>query len=106
MPRPDSPSSPSNGLLAHLPRAERDHVLGACEPVDLIFGDTVCRPGESIRHVYFPTDSYISMIAPAGASEDLEVGMVGREGVFGITVLLGVGLGARRTVRAEAPRCG
>jgi CRP-like cAMP-binding protein len=94
MSRPVSPLPPINGLLAIVPRAERDLILNACDPVDLIFGDSVCQPGDSIRHVYFPTDSYISLIAPAGASEDLEVGMIGNEGMFGITLLLDVRISA------------
>ena len=87
---PDTSPAPVNGLLASIARIDRDYVTGACEHIDLIYGDEVCRSGDRIRHVYFPTDSYISMIAPAGASENLEVGMVGSEGMFGITVLLDV----------------
>ena len=82
--------SSRNKLLASLARTDREYVVGACEPTELIWGKEVCRAGENIRHVYFPTDSYISLITPAGASESLEVGMVGNEGVFGVTVLLGV----------------
>ena len=70
--------------------ARANLVASACEPAELTFGDSVCKPGDTIRHVYFPTNSYISLITPAGASESLEVGMVGNEGMFGITVLLDV----------------
>ena len=87
---PDTSPPPVNGLLASISRIDRAHVTGACEHVDLIYGQEVCLPGDRIRHVYFPTDSYISMIAPAGGSENLEVGIVGSEGMFGITVLLDV----------------
>jgi CRP-like cAMP-binding protein len=87
---PDTAPPPVNGLLASISRFDRAHVTGACEPIDLIYGQEVCLPGDRIRHVYFPTDSYISMIAPAAASESLEVGLVGSEGMFGITVLLDV----------------
>src|SRR5258705_1659923 len=90
MRRPDSSSLPANGLIASLPRIDSDRVTGACEHAELAFGKPVCKPGDTIRHVYFPTNSYISMITPAGTSESLEVGMVGNEGMFGITVLLGV----------------
>jgi CRP-like cAMP-binding protein len=79
-----------NRLLASLPPADRGLVSDACDHAELLLGDVVCRPGQSIRHVYFPTDSYISLITPSGTSESLEVGMVGDEGVFGITLLLDV----------------
>lgn len=111
---PDSSPPPVNGLLAYLARNDRDHVTGACEAIDLIYGQEVCGPGDRIRHVYFPTDSFVSMIAPAGASESLEVGMVGSEGMFGITVLLdvrtsalaGVVQGSGPALRMSAARFG
>ena len=46
--------------------------------------------GDPITHVYFPTSGYVSLITPPVAAESLEVGMVGTEGVFGITLMLGV----------------
>jgi CRP-like cAMP-binding protein len=90
MPHSDLSSLPANGLIASLPRTERDRVTGACEHAELDFGKPVCNPGDTIRHVYFPTNSYISLITPTGTSESLEVGMVGNEGMFGITLLLDV----------------
>ena len=90
MPLTEFSLSSGNSLLASLSRADREHVIGACHNVELIWGKEVYSAGEEIRHVYFPTDSYISLVAPADASESLEVGMVGNEGVFGVTVLLGV----------------
>jgi CRP-like cAMP-binding protein len=84
------PPLPVNALIASLPRTDRKNVSDACESAELPFGEALCKPGDSIRHVYFPTDSYISLITPAGASESIEVGMVGNEGMFGITLLLDV----------------
>ena len=81
---------PVNGLIGLLPANDREDAIRACEPVDLAMGEWVSKPGEPIRHVYFPVDSYISLITPEGMSESLEVGMVGDEGMFGITLLLDV----------------
>ena len=80
----------ANSLLASLPAGEGKRINEACEPAELTFGSNLCAPGDRIRHVYFPTTSYVSLITPAGASESLEVGLVGNEGAFGITVLLDV----------------
>ena len=87
-----SASQPSshNGLLARLSSADRAHLLKGGREVDLEFGETLSDSNERIRFVYFPTTSYISLITPKGASESLEVGLVGSEGVFGITLLLGI----------------
>ena len=79
-----------NALLDAISRREREKFIAACERVEMTLGETVCKPGEPIQHVYFPLSSYISLITPPGASESLEVGLVGREGSFGLTVLLDI----------------
>ena len=79
-----------NALLDAISRREREKFIAACERIEMTLGEPVCQPGDTIRHVYFPVSSYISLITPRGASESLEVGLVGREGSFGLTVLLDV----------------
>ncbi len=90
MAKVEQPFVPTNSLIASLPRSDRDYVGRSCEHSELTLGDTICEPGDAIEHVYFPTGSYISLITPADAAESIEVGMVGDEGMFGITLLLDV----------------
>ena len=79
-----------NRLLAALPRKDRERLISRCEPVELEFAEILCEPGDTIPHVYFPTDSFVSMVAPLDGHAGVEVGMVGSEGMLGISLLLGV----------------
>jgi CRP-like cAMP-binding protein len=79
----------TNRLLDALLHKDREQLLANCEHVELNLGEVLYRAGEVIPHVYFPTGGFISLVAPID-STNLEVGLVGNEGVLGITLLLGV----------------
>ena len=73
-----------------LPRKDRKQFLLVCRPVQLELGTVLGDPGETTRHVYFPTDGFVSLIAQVSGSPGIEVGMVGREGMLGSQLVLGV----------------
>ncbi len=79
-----------NHLIERLPRKDRTRLLAVCEPVQLVLGEVLCEPGKATRYVWFPIDGFISMVAPIDAKPALEVGMVGREGMLGAQLALGV----------------
>ena len=78
----------ANSLLAALPPKESRHLIDAMEQVMLGNGDVLSEPGERIKHVYFPIDSLVSLLAPVQRRQALEVGLVGREGMIGIPLVL------------------
>jgi CRP-like cAMP-binding protein len=80
----------TNRLLTGLPRKDREHLLANCETIELKFAEVLCRPGELIVYVYFPTGSLISLMRPINDNASLEVKLIGNEGMLGITLLLGV----------------
>jgi CRP-like cAMP-binding protein len=79
-----------NRLIEMLPRRDRARLLAVCEPVELVLADVLCEPGSATRHVYFPIDGFVSLVALIEDSPALEVGMVGREGMLGAQLALGV----------------
>lgn len=79
----------ANSLLAALPRKDYQRLLAGFEPVRLTFGEVLYEPGDSIRHVYFPGDSLVSLLTLADGHLALEVGMVGYEGMVGTPITLG-----------------
>ena len=99
-----------NHLIETLKAVDRRRLLAICDPVELVLGEVVCEPAKSTRHVYFPIDSFVSLIATVAGSPGVEVGMVGREGMLGSQLALGVGTtplhavvqGAGTALRARA----
>jgi CRP-like cAMP-binding protein len=80
----------TNQLLEKIAVRDRQRILGQCTVVPLVFGHVLFEPEEVIQHVFFPTSGFISLVTPDGARHNLEVGLVGAEGMVGSTLALGV----------------
>lgn len=83
-------SVPDNQLLGKLSRRDRKRMIDGCDWVDLVLGTTLCERDQPLRHVYFPVTGFISMRANVGRHPPLEMGLVGSEGMLGVTLVLGV----------------
>jgi CRP-like cAMP-binding protein len=79
-----------NHLIDKLPRRDRARLLAVCEEFPLVLAEVLCEAQQPTRHVYFPTVGFISLVTMVQGSPGLEVGMVGREGMVGAQVALGV----------------
>jgi len=80
----------TNRLLATLPDKDRRQILANCDQVELTSADILHEAGARLRHVYFPTGSFISLVTPLDACAGLEIALVGDEGMVGVSLLLGV----------------
>ncbi len=72
-----------NNLIELLPRSERTRLMAIAEPFDLVLSRVLCEPGSPTRHVYFPTNGFISLVTAVPGHPGVEVGMVGSEGMVG-----------------------
>lgn len=83
-------SNTKNNFLELLPRRERSRFVARCETVQLTISEVLCEPGTLARHVYFPTEAFISLVTSIDDKPVLEVGMVGSEGMLGAQLATGV----------------
>lgn len=89
---------PDNQLLAALPSEEYRRLYSNIEQITLVYGENIYERGEIIGDVYFPNSGIISLLAAVNKSATLEVGIVGREGMVGLPVFLGVKTSINRAI--------
>ncbi len=79
-----------NGILAGLPRADRERLQPHLKTVELRLGQVLHEPGARITHCYFPDEGFISLLTVLAPNKAAEVGMVGREGAVGASAAVGI----------------
>jgi len=98
---PMSPAKSSvipNRLLAALPKKDYQAMQRHLEETPLVFEEFIYQPNELISDVYFPNSGIISLLAGANAHGTLEVGLIGNEGMLGLSAFLGVNSSTNRAV--------
>ncbi|APU32830.1 Crp/Fnr family transcriptional regulator [Ectopseudomonas alcaliphila JAB1] len=78
-----------NHLLAALSAEVRQRLFAHLELVPLPLGKVLYESGDTMRHVYFPTDSIISLIYVMESGASAEISVVGNEGLVGIALFMG-----------------
>ena len=84
-----APQPIDNHLLAALADEELSRLAPHMEWVDLVLGEVLYEPGDTLRHVYFPTDSIVSLLQVTESGASAEIAVVGNEGLVGIAVFMG-----------------
>ncbi|HZE71673.1 MAG TPA: Crp/Fnr family transcriptional regulator [Pyrinomonadaceae bacterium] len=83
------PHTIDNLILAALPREEFESLLPHLESVSLPVGEILYNSGDAVEYVYFPGTALISLVTHINDGLSIEVGIIGKDGMVGIPVLLG-----------------
>jgi len=78
-----------NHLLAAFPLSERERLYTHLELVPLSLGAVLYESGDVLHHVFFPTNSIVSLLYVLADGASAEISVVGNEGMIGITLFMG-----------------
>ena len=82
----------SNRLLSALSRKDQRELSAACDEVELCTGDILWEPLKPIRNVYFPLDCSIAQMLPVDSHKNLELDLIGDEGMLGLPLVLNMNI--------------
>jgi CRP-like cAMP-binding protein len=78
-----------NRILRAIPASEFALLLPHLTPTTLALGQSLHRAGDEIQSVYFVESGFISALSILSDGQPLEIGLIGAEGVAGVSVVLG-----------------
>ena len=85
----NTPNPRQSHLLAVLPEPESKRLLPQMELISLPLGKTLYESGNELNHVYFPTNSIVSLLYELENGSSAEIAVVGNEGIVGIALFMG-----------------
>ena len=78
-----------NHLLAALPPAIQQRLFPMLELFPLPLGKVLYESGDTMRYVYFPTDSIVSLLYVMESGASAEISVVGKDGIVGVSLFMG-----------------
>jgi CRP-like cAMP-binding protein len=78
-----------NCILSALSDDVRERLFPHLERVTLGLGKVIYESGETMRHVYFPIDSIVSLLYVMENGASAEISVVGNEGLIGVALFMG-----------------
>jgi CRP-like cAMP-binding protein len=86
----ETPSTPGqNQILDALPLAERERLFPHLKLVPMPLGMVLYESGDSLNHIYFPTDSIVSLLYVLNDGASAEIAIVGNDGAIGLALFMG-----------------
>jgi CRP-like cAMP-binding protein len=89
MPRTNAHRSVGNCLLASLDDVQYAALAPSLQSVTLHLKEVVGERGSAAEYVYFPCGAVLSVLVFMRSGAAVEVGTIGREGFFGVELLIG-----------------
>ncbi|CAA9212120.1 MAG: cAMP-binding proteins - catabolite gene activator and regulatory subunit of cAMP-dependent protein kinases [uncultured Acetobacteraceae bacterium] len=86
---PPEDAAVRNGLLAALPPEELERLRPRLRAVELPFDQTLFPADGVVEAVLFPEGGMVSLLATLEGGDQVEVGIVGREGLIGLPLVFG-----------------
>ena len=86
---PQAPDPQENHILDALPAGERERLFPHLKLVPMPLGMVVYESGDTLRHIYFPTDSIVSLLYVMKDGASAEIAVVGNEGAIGVALFMG-----------------
>jgi len=86
---PVTPTPQQNHLLAAMPAEVQDRLFSHLELVALPQGKVLYESGDTVSHVYFPTNSIVSLLYVMENGSSVEIAVVGNEGLIGVALFMG-----------------
>ena len=83
------PKPEHNHLLAALSPEAQARIFPQLELVPLALGMVLYESGDTMLHVYFPTNSIVSLLYVMENGASAEISIVGNEGIVGISLFMG-----------------
>jgi CRP-like cAMP-binding protein len=83
------PTPKNNRLLAALHGEVQERLFPHLEKVHFELGQVIYESGDQLRHVYFPTDSIVSLLYVMENGASAEISIVGNEGLVGVAMFMG-----------------
>ncbi len=88
----------TNRLLELLPHDEHAQMFDSLEQIGLKSRQIIARAGEAYAHVLFPLAGVVSVLVPMGEEPPVEAAVVGFEGMVGLPVAMGNGIGPHEVI--------
>lgn len=86
----DRLSSTNNLILSGLDAGERERIAPHLVYHTVELGDHLFHSGDQIDYLFFPDHSMVSVVGRTPQGQSAEIGIIGKEGVAGIDLLLGI----------------